>query len=158
MLTLKRRKGADTKTRTIDELRAELRRAGLRGTAPRVAVLRWLSTTVGPVSHAEAVAALGSLRLGMDRATIYRNLMDLAEAGILRRTDFGDHVWRFELRAAKGEPRVVHPHFVCTSCGEVSCLTGVAIKIIGDASAPNAVRSRKVEVQLSGRCNECSHH
>ncbi|HEY1957928.1 MAG TPA: Fur family transcriptional regulator [Polyangiaceae bacterium] len=140
------------------DVRATLRKAGLRGTTPRVAVLGWMTTTRGPVSHADVVRGLEAAHVGIDRATVYRNLVDLAECGILRRTDFGDHVWRFELLAAKkGERPVDHPHFVCTDCGEVSCLTGVAVQIVGNAAAPRAVRSRDVDVQLAGRCNDCSH-
>jgi Fur family ferric uptake transcriptional regulator len=141
---MKKRTNSDDST--DEDLRAALRKAGLRGTAPRLAVLRWMSTTRGPVSHAEAVRGLASARV----------VMDLADSRILRRTDVGDHVWRFELRAGRAEPATEHPHFVCTDCGEVSCLTGVAVEIQGAPSVPRAIRSRRVAVQLAGRCNACS--
>ena len=136
----------------LADLRATLRKAGLRSTGPRVAVLRWLSRTGMPVSHPELFEALADF----DRATLYRNLIDLAEAGIVRRTDLGDHVWRYELRASEDGHVVEHPHFICTGCGEVACLPGVAVKIVSTAEAPKSVRTRKVAVQLSGRCNACA--
>jgi Fur family ferric uptake transcriptional regulator len=81
----------------------------------------------------------------------------LAEASIVRRTDHGDHVWRYELRASEDGHVVEHPHFVCTDCGEVACLPGVAVKIVTtNTETPRSVRTRKVAVQLSGRCNECA--
>lgn len=141
------------------ELRATLRKAGLRSTAPRIAVLQWLSRTQSPVSHPELFEALADA--GFDRATLYRNLIDLSEAGIVRRTDLGDHVWRYELRSSEdghvGDSSFGHPHFVCTGCGEVACLPGVAVRIVTtSAETPRSVRSRKVAVQLSGRCNQCA--
>ena len=138
----------------LAELREVLRKAGLRSTGPRIAVLRWLSRSSSPVSHPELFEALAEE--GFDRATLYRNLVDLADANIVRRTDLGDHVWRYELRSSEGHV-VEHPHFVCTDCGEVACLPGVAVKIVTSGTeTPRSVRTRKVAVQLSGRCNECA--
>jgi Fur family ferric uptake transcriptional regulator len=138
----------------LAELRGTLRKAGLRSTGPRLAVLRWLSRSGVPVSHPELFEALADA--GFDRATLYRNLVDLAGAGIVRRTDLGDHVWRYELRSSEDGHVIEHPHFVCTRCGEVACLPGVAVKIVSTGEAPRSVRARKVAVQLTGRCNECA--
>jgi len=74
----------------LDLLQARLREAGLRSTGPRVAVLRQLIEQSAPVSHAELCQELKSD--GLDRATIYRNLIDLADVGIVSRVDLGDHV------------------------------------------------------------------
>src|SRR5271170_2377945 len=83
-------------TPSDDDITAQLRAAGLRRTGPRVAVLRHLSKVAHPVAHAEVAAALG--KLGLDRVSVYRVLVDLARVKILTRTDVGDHVWRFALR------------------------------------------------------------
>lgn len=140
----------------VAELQALLRTAGLRSTAPRIAVLQHLHRVTGPNSHAELFAALADQ--GFDRATIYRNLMDLAEAEIVTRTDLGDHVWRFELKTGVGGAGHTdeHPHFVCIDCGEVSCLPGVSIRISSEGSAPKAVGDNSVHVQLKGVCDNCS--
>lgn len=155
----RRKKGSRTVEAGLAQLQDMLRKAGLRSTGPRVAVLRWLSQSTTPVSHPELFEALADA--GFDRATLYRNLVDLAEAGIVRRTDLGDHVWRYELRSSEdghvGHESFGHPHFVCTDCGEVACLPGVAVKIVTTGTeTPRSVRTRKVAVQLSGRCNECA--
>jgi Fur family ferric uptake transcriptional regulator len=132
-----------------------LREAGLRSTGPRVAVLRYLCRSTAPVSHAELFEVLASD--GFDRATLYRNLVDLAESGLVLRTDLGDHVWRYELRKEGANGHMVeHPHFVCTDCGGVACLPGVAVTIVSTPEAPRSVRTRKVTVQLTGRCNDCA--
>jgi Fe2+ or Zn2+ uptake regulation protein len=85
---------------TAEEIRERVRAAGLRVTAPRVAVIQQLQTAQAPITHAELATALASQ--GWDRATIYRNLTDLTEAKLLQRTDVGDHVWRFELYREQG--------------------------------------------------------
>src|SRR5262249_51074671 len=80
----------------IDRLRGRIHAVGLRSTGSRLAVLRRLEQARTPVTHADIVNDLAPE--GFDRATIYRNLIDLTEAGLASRTDLGDHVWRFELR------------------------------------------------------------
>ena len=102
---------------SVSETRASIRAAGLRGTMPRIAVLSYLQSMTTPLSHAEIFDALEEQ--GFDRATIYRNLVDLTEVGLLLRTDVGDHVWRYELRRmGQAEQQTEHPHFMCTDCGE----------------------------------------
>lgn len=133
----------------IDALKASLRAAGLRATPSRLAVLGLLRRHGGPLSHAEAADRLDDQ--GWDRATIYRNLTDLAEAGLARRSDV-DHVWRFEAVDADhaGDH---HAHFVCTECGVVECLPDVDLAV--GKAAPRAVKEKQVEVQVRGRCDGC---
>lgn len=138
--------------RSPNELKQMLREAGLRATSARAAVLRCLLAADAPMTHAEVCALLDPL--GYDRATIYRNLVDLADVGIARRSDLGDHLWRFEL--ARGEHAVdAHPHFVCTDCGEVTCLPEEAIAVQPVRGAPRSLKRAKVEIQVRGVCNDC---
>jgi Fur family ferric uptake transcriptional regulator len=138
---------------TLDELKATIRKAGLRSTAPRLAVLRRLLGAVTPVSHGELAEQLADE--GMDRTTVYRNLVDLTEVGLVQRTDLGDHVWRFELKRAKGDD-ARHPHFTCTDCGQVACLPEVTLKVKQGLGVPRALLKQKVEIQLRGKCDGCS--
>jgi Fur family ferric uptake transcriptional regulator len=133
-----------------DTLRDLLRAAGLRSTAPRICVLRLLSAAKVPMTHKDAAEALASQ--GIDRATVYRVLMDLSEVGLLMRTDHGDHVWRFERKRDHQKPEA-HPHFLCSDCGEVSCLPDVRIE--APFGAPHALETRAVEIQIKGRCDRC---
>ena len=138
-----------------EEIRRLIRDAGLRVTSPRVAVMQRVEQTQGPVTHAEIADALAPQ--GWDRATIYRNLTDLTEAGLLRRTDMGDHVWRFELASDPegGHETGLHPHFVCNACGDVTCLPDDAIEIHVGRGAPKSLKGRAVEIQVKGRCDDC---
>src|SRR3954469_3869624 len=107
----------------LEELRTSVRSKGLRATPSRLAVLEVLRASATPMSHGDVADRLASS--SWDRATIYRNLTDLAEVGLVRRTDMGDHVWRFE--AVSGDHD--HPHFVCTECGGVECLPDIELAI-----------------------------
>ena len=151
----------------LDAVRKLVRDAGLRCTAARLAVLEHLLRARGPKTHAEVATALADR--GFDRATIYRNLTELTEARLVSRMELGDHVWRFEIRRpqAGDGTQEEHPHFVCTTCGEVSCLEGVDVAITpkpgrtrragAGKSAPSAkggIGSVR-EVLLKGQCSQC---
>ena len=140
--------------RTAAEYRELLRGSGLRATAPRVAVLEVLERQDRPMTHGEVADALGDS--GFDRATLYRNLVDMTESSLLQRTDYGDHVWRFELSPARGAHQEDgHPHFICKACGTVECLPSDAVAIRATRRSPNAVRRRGVQVELRGLCDAC---
>ncbi len=130
-------------------LRRLLVERALRVTEQRMTVLRAIASLRRPVSHAELTEQLSDAPL--DRATIYRNLVALAEAGILVRTSLGDQVWRYELPRSENADHGIHPHFVCTDCGKVRCLDERTVSLHGEAA-----RAAVTEVQLRGRCSPCA--
>jgi Fur family transcriptional regulator, ferric uptake regulator len=132
---------------------ATIRGAGLRVTASRVAVLGVLHDSAVPLSHSDVAAKLESL--GVDRTTVYRNLVDLAEAGILRRADVG-HTWRFEVARHDEHEAGQHPHFVCSDCGTVACLPVGTVALKAARGVPSALRRGSLEIQLRGLCDACT--
>jgi Fur family transcriptional regulator, ferric uptake regulator len=139
---------------SASELKELLRSVGLRVTRARVAVLRQLLGAKRPISHAEIVEALEGE--AWDRVTLYRNLTDLVQAGLARKVELGDRVWRFDAGSSNtAHDAALHPHFVCTVCGTVACLPETAVTTT-DPAAPSAVRERVVEVQLRGICDACT--
>ena len=137
--------GAETELGAA-ELRGQLHAAGLRATLPRLEVLRRLAGSTAPVSHAELAQEL--VPLGFDRATVYRNLNDLVDAGLATKVELGGHVWRFESRSAQP----AHPHFFCNDCGDVLCLADVEIQV---PAAGNGQIGDIEDVVLRGRCSSC---
>ncbi|HEY4240893.1 MAG TPA: transcriptional repressor [Kofleriaceae bacterium] len=133
-----------------DAIRTAVRASGLRATPSRIAVLEVLRACDSPMSHGDVADRLAGQ--AWDRATIYRNLVDLADAGLVRRTDLGDHVWRFE--AVTSDHDAQHPHFVCTECGTVECLPEIELAD-RRAKVPRAVKQRQVEVHVRGLCDAC---
>jgi len=108
-----------------------------------------------PLSHAEVYELVTDA--GMDRATVYRNLVDLADTGIVRRIDLGDHVWRFEWVGAEQREHGAdaHPHFVCSDCGAVACLPAESVAVRPVRGTPRALRQHAVEVRVRGLCDAC---
>jgi len=136
------------------DLKGLLRSVGLRATAPRLAVLGHLVDCQTAQTHGDVAARL---EVDFDRATVYRNLMDLTNAGLVHRSDIGDHVWRFEWVGMRGHVAETHPHFICGSCGTVTCLPEGAVSVHVSRGAPRALKKRRgVTVQLRGLCDACT--
>ena len=107
-----------------------------------------------PLSHGEIAEEMAVL--GLDRATVFRNLLDLVEAKLATRTDLGDHVWRFELLRGGETHAAEHPHFLCVSCGVVTCLPEGAVRVAGGRGVPRSIAAHHVEVQVKGECDTCA--
>jgi Fur family ferric uptake transcriptional regulator len=111
-----------------------------------------------PFSHAELVAALRDSPF--DRATLFRCLNDFSEAGLVEKKDLGDRTYRFELKSdtsrdKSGMHRKEHPHFTCTTCGDIRCLPEATIGIRAGARVPKSVMKKSVQVTLQGLCDSC---
>lgn len=135
----------------IAGIRAMLSKAGLRTTTARTSVIRWLQKAKSPATHAEIAVDL--VPLGFDKATIFRNLNDLVDAGLVTRSELGDHVWRFELRDTS-HAEGAHPHFVCIDCGKVTCLHDIELPKASDKSLAKV--GQVTEVLMRGHCVSCS--
>jgi len=134
--------------RRDEELRDLLTSKGLRVTEQRLALLREMVSVKAPISHPELTERMDGA--GLDRATVYRNLLILAEAGVLVRAQLGDQVWRYELPRTLSSDHAHHPHLVCSDCGNVRCLPAGTVKLYGEAA-----KNQISEVQLRGRCTSC---
>ena len=134
-----------------EALRELIREAGLRVTAPRVAVLELLSNAGHPLSHREVVDSVGSV--DWDRATLFRNLQKLVEVGLAEVTSRAGGIARYELKKEREATAHIHPHFACRDCGTVSCLPESSL------SAPSDPRWRAAildaDFQVVGRCPDC---
>lgn len=139
---------------TVEAARDRVRTAGLRATASRVAVLQHVSAAGNPVSHADVADTL--VPQGYDKSTLYRCLVELADAGLLARLDAGDHAWRFEPKPPAGDHSPnEHPHFVCVDCGSVTCLPDVEVKIGPTKGSKASTVGNVTEIFLKGHCKEC---
>jgi Fur family ferric uptake transcriptional regulator len=133
------------------QLRELLSSRGLRVTEQRLALLREMAKLKGPISHPELTDRMAST--GLDRATVYRSLLTLADAGVLIRAQLGDQIWRYEFPRTQSSDHAHHPHFVCSECRDVRCLAAASVKLYGEAA-----ESEVLEVHLRGRCARCIGH
>ena len=129
----------------------ELRGAGLRVTAARVALLQ----TVRDGNHlgVEAIAAGVRDRVGhVSLQAVYDALNALAQAGLVRRIEPAGSSARYE-----GRLRDNHHHMVCRSCGsvaDVDCAVGQAPCLT--PSDDHGFSIDEAEVTYWGLCPGCS--
>ncbi len=136
---------------SIEAIKQAIREAGLRATPARIATLVMLREANAPLTHANVAEQLSIS--GIDKATAFRNLNDMADSGLLRRTELGDHVWRFEAIADGEHDQSAHPHFLCVDCGTVSCLDEV--KLTASSQRESGRVGEVTEILLRGHCNAC---
>lgn len=136
---------------SLDAVQNAIREAGKRATPARSATLILLRESDSPMTHAAVADHLAAT--GINQATAFRNLNDLADAGLVRRTELGDHVWRFEAIRTEGKHDNGHPHFLCVDCGTVSCLDDV--KLTAGSQRQSSKVGEVTEILLRGRCNGC---
>lgn len=128
-----------------------LRGAGLRVTAPRLAVLR----AVGVRQHADADTVLRAVRDDLGTVSVqavYDVLHALTDAGLLRRIEPAGHPARYERRVGDN-----HHHVVCRGCGavaDVDCTVGHAPCLVPSADAGFVVDT--AEVTFWGLCPACA--
>jgi Fur family ferric uptake transcriptional regulator len=129
----------------------ELRGAGLRVTAARVALLETVRS--GDHLDAEAIAAGVRDRVGhVSLQAVYEALHALAAAGLIRRIEPAGSPTRYEGRVMDN-----HHHVVCRSCGvvaDVDCATGEAPCLT--ASDDHGFSIDEAEVVYWGLCPDCS--
>lgn len=135
------------------DLTALIRGQGMRVTPPRLAVCEYLQSATGPVTHAMVAQAL--VPKGIDQATVFRNLVSLADSNLVRKLDLGDHLYRYEW-CGEEAAESPHAHFVCVQCGEVICLTDLhrlaachARRLAGDL-----IRDI-TDIVYKGHCSNC---
>ena len=129
----------------------ELRGAGLRVTAARVALLEVVRD--GDHLGVEAIAAGVRGRIGhISVQAVYDALHALTAAGLVRRIEPAGTPPRFE-----GRVRDNHHHIVCRSCGvvaDVDCAVGEAPCLT--ASDDHGFSIDEAEVIYWGLCPDCS--
>ncbi len=132
------------------DIAGRLRSAGLRVTAPRLAV--YDAVAAAPHSDADAVAAAVRARLGsVSTQGVYDALRVLTEQGLLRRIQPASSSARWETRTGDN-----HHHVVCRSCGttaDVDCATGATPCL--QASQDHGFAIDEAEVVYWGLCPTC---
>jgi Fur family transcriptional regulator, stress-responsive regulator len=127
-----------------------LRRAGLRVTAARLAILG----TVRPGDHlgTDEIARAARDRVGhLTLQAVYEALNALTAAGLLRRIDPAGSPARYESRTGDD-----HHHLVCRRCGavaDVDCVTGHAPCL--EPAGSGGFTIDEAEVTFWGVCPRC---
>lgn len=135
------------------EIPKELRDSGLKATLPRLKILELFQQS--PVRHLSAEDVYRLLiqdKIDVGLATIYRVLMQFAEAQILLRRQFEGERAVFELSANEH-----HDHMVCVDCGKVEEFFDEAIERRQSRIAKQrGFALRDHSLSLYGSCDVCT--
>ena len=130
-----------------------LKRSGVEATDNRRGVLEVIGNNTYPLSAADIFATLA--RNGaINRVTVYRILDLLVDKGVVDRISTGGRAFYYGL--APNDHHRPHPHFYCTRCGQMDCLTPGSLSVDTDSlwkTFPG--RIDKVEVRVDGICKNC---
>lgn len=128
-----------------------IRRAGLRVTEPRRAVVDALRTR--PHASADAVFQVVTAVVPQTSLqSVYNALGDFVDAGLVRRIEPAGRPGLFELRVHDN-----HHHIICTECGavaDVDCAVGEAPCLTPSETHGFAVHT--AEVTYWGLCPACA--
>ena len=128
-----------------------LRRAPLRVTGPRLAVLAAVHTH----PHSDTDSLIGVVRAALPAVShqaVYDVLRALTSAGLVRRIQPSGSVARYEARVGDN-----HHHVVCRSCGAISdvdCAVGESPCLTASADAGYEID--EAEVTYWGWCRACA--
>jgi Fe2+ or Zn2+ uptake regulation protein len=146
-LTLTERHSYDAAVTTAEAMTARLAQSGFRVTGTRREVLRSITDWQGPFTIEELAAALP----GVGRATVYRTVKVLQEAGVVCRMVLEDGSIRYGL--SQGDH---HHHLICSACGRITEFTDTEI----DAAIVRDAERFQFELaghslELYGLCHLC---
>ena len=112
-----------------------------------------LKTLRENVIHPTADEIYALARKGMPSlslATVYRNLNQLAENGIIRRIDGLDGSVHFDHNLCK------HYHFICTKCNKVYDVAyDIAPDLADKVLAETGLFVESFDISLKGNCTNC---
>lgn len=129
-----------------------LRPPGGRRSSKRDRIVNVFLSQQGHLSADELVALMRSEDERTSRATVYRTLRWMVEAGIARKVDFGEGRFRFE--HSYRHPR--HFHLVCKSCNQsYEFLSSDIESLIEEVAEARAFEAGRTVVQIYGTCEQC---
>src|SRR5882762_10103215 len=109
---------------------AILKKNQLSITGGRRKILELFFQQDGALSHSDIEKKAGEK---FDRVTVYRTLQIFLEKGLIHNIPTADNSIRYALckdNCSGGHHQDDHVHFVCSACGNTTCLEGVTVPVI----------------------------
>jgi Fur family ferric uptake transcriptional regulator len=142
----------DTPDRAEDRLREYLKTRGLRMTPERLLVLQGVLSREGHFDAEELLRHLQQQDKTVSRATLYRTLEHLTDAGLVIRHHFREGHALFE----HAHERKDHDHMVCDRCGKVfEFLSDPLHKLQHEICEAHGFRETRHVHQIFGICRDC---
>jgi Fur family ferric uptake transcriptional regulator len=137
---------------SASEFVEQLRPPGGHRSGKREAIVRLFLGQDGHFSAEHFVDLVRKSDARISRATVYRTLQWMVEAGIARRVDFGGGRFRFE--HAYRHPR--HFHFICRTCNQsFEFLSSDIESLVEEIANARGFAPRQSVLQIYGTCEAC---
>jgi len=131
---------------------AKLKPAGGKRSSKREQIVNVFLRQEGHLSADDLVDLIRREDHRISRATVYRTLQWMVDAGIARKVDFGEGRFRFE--HSYRQPR--HFHLICKTCSRSSEFLSSDIEaLIEEISSARSFSASQSVVQIYGTCEEC---
>jgi Fur family ferric uptake transcriptional regulator len=143
----------DARTReALERFERFLHKKDLRLTDARAAIVEAALARDGHYPIDELIADLKARGIRGSKATVYRTLPLLAEAGILEPAILGGETKSYETTFGRAH----HDHLLCSSCGKVVEFEFEAFEILQrEVAARHGFRLDSHHHELVGTCAEC---
>ena len=129
-----------------------LRPAGGRRSSKRDLIVNVFLRQEGHLSADHLVDLIKREDQKISRATVYRTLQWMVDAGIARKVDFGEGRFRFE--HSYRHPR--HFHLICKTCNQTfEFLSSDIETLIEEVAAARKFAARQSVLQIYGTCEAC---
>ena len=129
-----------------------LRPAGSKRSSKRDLIVNVFLRQEGHLTAEDLVALIGREDQRISRATIYRTLQWMVDAGIARKVDFGEGRFRFE--HSYRHPR--HFHLICKTCNRsFEFLSSDIETLIEEVASARGFAPRQSVLQIHGTCDAC---
>ena len=122
---------------------------GLKFTPQRYSLVLFLMKNAGHPTAVDIFEGVNRLDPRSSRATVYRNLRDLVDAGLVREVAVEGRSARFDLKG------VQHHHFICDRCGTVENMDWFDVPMPPTPLTGKRV-VREYELILRGLCDACA--
>lgn len=129
-----------------------LRPAGTKRSSKRDRIVNVFLRQEGHLSADDLVDLIKREDHRISRATVYRTLQWMVDAGIARKVDFGEGRFRFE--HSYRHPR--HFHLICKSCNRsYEFLSSDIESLVEEVATARGFTARQSVVQIYGTCEAC---
>ncbi|PLV60151.1 Fur family transcriptional regulator [Thermotoga sp. KOL6] len=138
-----------------EELRNELKKRKYRITAQREMILKiFLESRGKHLGVEEVYRELLNRNVRISKATVYRAVELLVELGFLRKLNFGEGLYRYEL--VDRTSRESHQHVICQKCGKIMEIQSDQVeKIVSEISEKTGYIINWHDLKFYGICPEC---
>lgn len=132
-----------------------LRSRGLRATAERRALIREIFAQHGHIDAEAILAAVRQRGLSISRATVYRNLDLVVQAGLAHKVRLSGRSYLYE-HLHSGQR---HDHMACRCCGRMVEFVSPGITaLLGEICRAHGFDGRQSQLQILSLCRSCAEH